>query len=97
MVTKKDIDYDKLLDEWAEKTYAEADKGWDVWLEEDEGSMRGMYSKGYSDGIRMAMAILFRMESKELCKLKYEKEKLIFKIYDSNDGTWKAYHRLVPD
>ena len=58
------IDYDKLLDEWAEKVFKKADEARDRYEEEDVGTTRSSYCRGYMEGLLMATAILSRMEKK---------------------------------
>lgn len=58
------MNYEKLLDDWADKVLSEADKYKTTSENAIVGSYNHGYSKGYSNGMYMALAILNRMEKK---------------------------------
>lgn len=58
------MDYEKLLDDWAEKLLSEADKFRETSEDAIVGSYNHGYSKGYSDGMYMALTFLNRIERK---------------------------------
>lgn len=72
-----DINYEKLLDDWGEKVLAESDKSMKLYEEDNYeeskvGEYKQGYRRGYSDGLRMALAILNRME--KVWKLKCQRK-----------------------
>lgn len=56
------MDYNKLLDEWAEKVFEKADKAMKLSEDSKENSYEQGYRRGYSNGLRMAISILSQME-----------------------------------
>ncbi len=54
------IDYDSLLDKWAEKVLEKADEAEKRKENYEPGSHRYAYNKGYAEGLRIATAMLNR-------------------------------------
>jgi hypothetical protein len=66
---KMEINYDKLLNDWAEKIYAKADKyGTDRGYESFGTYKDGLY-QGWREGLIDAVTILVMMERKERKKV----------------------------
>jgi len=57
------INYEKLLDDWAEKLYKDAE-AIEKRFDDNSFSYRRGKQEGYIDGLIMAIAILNRMEKK---------------------------------
>jgi len=60
----EDINYDKLLDDWAEKLYILIDKHEAIKDSEECGTSKWYTSSGISEGLRTALATLTMMERK---------------------------------
>lgn len=58
------INYEKLLNDWAEEIFRRADEAEERMSVAEIGSYKHGCSKGLGDGYRMAVAILTRMEQK---------------------------------
>lgn len=58
------MDYEKMLDDFAEKVLNEADKHKALSEKEEFGTVRHLTLRGYSDGLYMAMAFLNGAEKK---------------------------------
>jgi hypothetical protein len=58
------MNYDKLLDEWADELYKRIDECTERMDSMDEYDYKQGRTKGYQDGLLMAMAILSRLENK---------------------------------
>lgn len=58
----REIDYDLLLDEWTEKVLKKADEADRRKEDYEPGSYGYAYNRGYAEGLRMATAILGRLE-----------------------------------
>jgi len=58
------MDYNKLLDEWAEEVYKKADKAREESGWADTGSYKHGRLVGYDDGLIMAITMLTRLEDK---------------------------------
>lgn len=58
-----EINYDELLNKWAEKVYAKADKCAEERKYEDSGSYKDGYLKGLNEAFIMAISML-NMEEK---------------------------------
>lgn len=65
------IDYNGLLDDWADKCYEEMDKCKNE-MTKDITDLKHNYLRGYQDGISMAMAFLSIKEKRMKTKLKKE-------------------------
>ena len=59
------INYNKLLDDWAEHILKKAHTAENKRLYEDLFSYKGGYLKGYSEGIRTALAHLSLLEKRK--------------------------------
>jgi hypothetical protein len=58
------MDYNKLLDEWAEQVYEKADKAREDSGYADTGSFKHGRLMGYDDGLIMALTMLTTLEKK---------------------------------
>lgn len=58
------IDYDKLLDEWADKVYAEMARYQSVRDDHPVGSYKDAMCRGHIDGLASALALLSIIEKK---------------------------------
>lgn len=56
------MDYNALLDQWAEKVFKEADKAMELSNDVEDFNYKKGYRRGYSDGLRMSTSILSRLE-----------------------------------
>lgn len=65
-VDKSKIDYDRLLDDWAEILHKEADKAKKVSDESEMGSYRYGYFNGLSKGYFDAIARLSLLENRKV-------------------------------
>ncbi|MBD8836226.1 hypothetical protein IFU39_00135 [Paenibacillus sp. CFBP 13594] len=74
----KNLDYDRLLDDWADLVFKEMDEAKAILKNEPFGTPRFYGAKGYEDGLSMAMAILGTLEKRK--RKKYE-------IIDQNETT----------
>ena len=59
-----EIDYDKLLNEWADEIYKKADKAREDYGYQENGDFKNGRLMGYADGLIMAISILTRLEKK---------------------------------
>ena len=61
-----EINYDKLIDDWSEKIFNEADKAFKTYEDTDidKKPYKAGFCSGYSQGLKMAQVMLCRMESK---------------------------------
>lgn len=66
----KNLDYDRLLDDWADLVFKEMDEAKSIFKSEPLGSPKFYTSKGYEDGLCMAMALLSTLETRK--RKKYE-------------------------
>lgn len=57
-----EINYKKLLDDWGIKVLEESDKAEKIREDSKEGSYKDAHARGYGEGLRMALAMLNRME-----------------------------------
>jgi len=64
------MDYNTLLNQWADKIYKEADEAMQRYEDSNKFDFKSGYQKGYSDGLRMAISILTRMEQLNASELK---------------------------
>lgn len=64
------LDYDRLLDDWADLVFKEMDIAKSIFKSEPLGSPKYYTSKGYEDGLSMAMALLSTLEKRK--RKKYE-------------------------
>lgn len=69
----KEINYDELLDEWADKVFAKADKCKEKRDYEESGSWKDGYLKGLNEAYIMAISMLTLEEKKAKIKLKENK------------------------
>jgi hypothetical protein len=66
----RNLDYDRLLDDWADLIFKEMDEAKVIFNSEPFGSPKFYTSKGYEDGLCMAMALLGTLETRK--RKKYE-------------------------
>lgn len=64
----EDIDYNKLLDDWADKVLEYSRKHQAKFEESIEYDYTFGYNKGFSNGLAYAVAVLTNMENREKCK-----------------------------
>ena len=58
------MDYDKLLDEWAEEIYKKTDKAREDYGYQKNGDFKNGRLMGYTDGLIMALTMLTTLEKK---------------------------------
>lgn len=64
------MDYNEMLELWGKKVFEKADKAMKSYEESEEHDFNSGYQKGFSDGLRMATAILSKYEKKLIKKQK---------------------------
>jgi hypothetical protein len=56
------MDYNTLLNQWADKIYKKADEAMQRYEDSNKFEFKSGYRKGYFDGLKMAISILTRVE-----------------------------------
>ncbi|RYI30511.1 hypothetical protein EVU96_08845 [Bacillus infantis] len=64
-MTELKIDYDKLLDDWADRLYKKADELEEQLKDREDGSYRHGFINGKRDGFFEALATLSLLEKKK--------------------------------
>lgn len=58
------MDYDKLLDEWAEHVFKAMDNATERMNNQEFGTPKFYTNSGYADGLAMAITLLHKVEKK---------------------------------